>query len=183
MRLWHFILRLWKRDKLLFILLALLVGVVLPQVIGWVVEDYANMGWRSILALLLIAYSCVRIVQIGRGVVGRTETPPIDKHLERAFRKGLIGSGHEIDQLIQAQGAKDEARRAMLWAEAASSLQAARRLRREIEEELESIDDILRFMADKRPEDKEGMEGLAMYRKEVEKELKRAAALIHQPLG
>jgi hypothetical protein len=86
----------------------------------------------------------------------------------------------QFKELVAEEGPKELARRAKLWHEAASSVRAARRLQRDIEDELDAIDDIRRYAAKHRPEDNEGMQGLELYRREIEQELVRAETLIRQ---
>jgi hypothetical protein len=90
-------------------------------------------------------------------------------------RKARLNSSKQLDSMTAEE---DIARRARLSKEALSSLPAARQLHREIEDELETIDDILRYTTKERPNDKEGIQGLEMYRKELEQELSRVNGVI-----
>jgi len=131
----------------------------------------------DILGLGLVVWG---LFELRRLIALRSENAPFDKRLERAFRNGSIGSGHQFDELIREQFTRDEAHRTKLWEEAASNPRAARRLQRAIQQELEAVDGIIRYNADHRPEDKAGLQDLALLRKETEQELERAAALIRQ---
>jgi len=52
----------------------------------------------DILGLGLVVWG---LFELRRLIALRSENAPFDKRLERAFRKGLIGSGHQFDELIR----------------------------------------------------------------------------------
>jgi hypothetical protein len=181
MLLWHFISRLWKYDKLLLVSLVLLAGLFYPMV-TWAVSLYPHQGWRALFYPAGMAYVLLRLIHMARERVDRgvdhneSATVDEDRRMERVFRKG---AKQEFDELVAEEGPKQEARRRTLWAEAASSIKTARQLQREIQGELEAIDDIMRYMVKRTPNDKAGIQDIALRRKEIEQELARAADLIH----
>jgi len=83
-------------------------------------------------------------------------------------------------QQLEERIAQDIGHRTMQWSAAASSVRAARDLEREIKEELQATDEIRRYAAEHRPDDKEGMQDLDVRRRQLEDELERVAGLIRQ---
>jgi len=174
---WHFMARLWKRDKLLLVSLLLVAGLLYP-IATWAVNEYARQGWRPLFFPAAIVYVLLRLIHMARERVARAASAAVeqDKRMGRVFRKG---SKQDFDELVMEEGPKLEGERARLWAEAASSPRAARELRQAIHDELEAIDEIMRYMVKRTPDDKAGIQDIALRRKEIERELARAADLIH----
>ena len=124
-----------------------------------------------VLALGLLAVLLVLRAISRRTVAGRMQTLMTD-------RTDPAGSKQQLEELMAEEGAKEAVRRARLWEEATSSLRAARKLQRAIEEDRKANEDIRRYVAERRPDDKEGMLDLKLRRKEIEQELERVAGLI-----
>ena len=172
---WHFIQRLWKHDKLLLVSLVLMAGLVYPMV-TWAINDYPDRGWLVLFYPAFMVYGFVRILLVARRSVDRAEGAVVDQdqRMEKVFRKG---SQQDFDALVMEEGARQEAERAKLWADAVSSPRAARQLRQAIRDELQALDDIMRYMVKETPHDTAGIQDIAMRRKEVEQELARVATL------
>jgi hypothetical protein len=172
------ILRLWKGDKLLLILSAVLAYVVVWSVFAFA-DEYHSTGWRALLLPALSAYFFFRALQYARlraSTLEHTNTADEAKQLKRFLRVGA--NRQQFGELVAEEGPKLLAHRASLWAEAPSSLETARQLQREIQDELAALDDIIASMAKHTPHNREEMEGLAQYRKEVEQEFERAVELV-----
>ena len=178
MRVWHFISRLWKEDKLLFVSLALVTSLAYPMT-TWGLDEYRYDGWRTLLYPALIIYALFRLFQIARVRLDRAESTTADEAKRQAslFLNTPEGS-KQFDELIAGEYAKDEARRTTLWAEAASSARAARQLKKAIQDDLQANDDIMRDMLKRRPDDKAAIQDIALRRKEIEQELARVRDLI-----
>jgi hypothetical protein len=172
------ILRLWKDDKLLLILSAILAYVAVWSVFAFA-DEYRATGWRALLLPAMAAYFFFRVLQYARmraSTLGKTNTADDAKQLKRFLRMGA--STQQFEALVAEDGPKLLAHRASLWAEAPSSLRTAHQLQQEIQDELTALDDVIASMAKHTPHDREEMEGLAQYRKEVEQELERAVELV-----
>jgi hypothetical protein len=171
-------LRLWKGDKLLLILSAILAYVVVQSVFAFA-DEYHTTGWRALLLPAMGAYLFFRVLQYARlraSTLGETNTADEAKQLKRFLRVGA--STEQFGALVAEDGPKLLAHRASLWAEAPSSLRTARQLQREIQDELVALDDIIASMPKHTPHDRKEIEGLAQYRKEVEQEFERAVELV-----
>lgn len=95
-------------------------------------------------------------------------------------QKDTSSSRQQIYEVMAEKYAEDEARRTRQWGEAASNLRAARQLQRDIQDELRAIDDIRRYMAERKADDKAGIQDIDLRRKEIEQELERVSGLIRQ---
>ena len=134
---------------------------------GWLI---AAPGRQKLFALALVAVGAWRVR------AGLRERP-WGKQMQTLMssRKERLSASKPFDS---ATVEEEIALRAKLSEEAVSSLPAARQLHRDIENELEAIDDILHYTVKERPNDKEGIQGLRVYRRELEQELNRVAGLI-----
>lgn len=172
-----FVARLWRVDKLLLISLVVVAIAIYPMV-TWAVDDYPRRGWRSLLYIGFMVYALLRLIYIARKRVDREDSTTVAaaERMQRVFRKG---SQQDYDHLVAEEGAMQEAERAGLWAEAASSPRAARQLRQALQDEVQALDDIMRSMVKRSPTDKAGIEDIATLRKETEQQLARVRDLIH----
>jgi len=171
--------RLWKGDKFYLFVLVFFAGLFVWSLFQFA-DTYALEGWRAIFLPALCAYAVLKVRRlIGQQVkmFGPRVTADEAKRMEKAF-KNPNGSKQLIDELVADEGPKLLAHRASLWEKAPSSLRAARELQQDIQAELETVDDIIGSAAKHRPDDKKELAGLIEYRKELERDLERAAALI-----
>ena len=95
-----------------------------------------------------------------------------------AGRKDL--SWQQMDELVGQEIKEEQSRRTKLRHEAASNVRSARQLQRELQDDLQEIDDIRRNEANKGQQDRAGMEQLSLRRKQLEQELNRVADVIRQ---
>ena len=172
--------RLWKGHKFYFAVLVFIAGLFVWSLFQFA-DTYALEGWRAIILPALCAYAFLRVLRlIGQQVkmFGPRITAAEAKRMEKALKDPNKGSQPLFDELVAEEGPKLLAHRASLWERAPSSLKAARELQQDIKAELATIDDIIGYAAKHRPEDKKELAGLIQYRKELEHDLERAAALI-----
>ena len=171
--------RLWKGDNFYFAVLVFIAGLFVWSLFQFA-DTYALEGWRAIILPALCAYAFFRVRRLSGQQVklfGPRITADEAKRMEKAF-KDPKGSQSLFDELVAEEGPKLLAHRASLWEKAPSSLRAARELQQDIKAELATMDDIISNAAKHRPEDKKELAGLIQYRKELEHDLERAAALI-----
>ena len=171
--------RLWKGDNFYLAVLVFIAGLFVWSLFQFA-DTYALEGWRAIILPVLCAYAFLRVRRLSGQQVkmfGPRITADEAKRMEKAF-KDPKGSRSLFDELVAEEGPKLLAHRAGLWEKAPSSLGAARELQLDIKAELATIDDIIGYAAKHRPEDKKELAGLIQYRKELEHDLERAAALI-----
>ena len=171
--------RLWEGNKLYLAVLVFIAGLFVWSLFEFA-DTYALEGWRAIILPALCAYAFLRVRRlIGQQVkmFGPRITADEAKRTEKAF-KDPKGSQSLFDELVAEEGPKLLAHRASLWEKAPSSLKAARELQQDIKAELATMDDIIGNAAKHRPEDEKELAGLIQYRKELEHDLQRAAALI-----
>ena len=126
--------RVWKEAKLHLVSIILVAGLLVYSAY-WAAELYQHDGWRILFYPAALAYTLVRLIQIGRDRTGREERAILEK-AELLEKTDPAAALNLLDSYFVTRHAATARERALLWESPSHDRKAAIKLERLLKEEL-----------------------------------------------
>jgi len=129
------LMRLWTEDKLLFVSIVVVVGVLVYSA-PWAIDSFHTDGWRSVLYLVILGYVIFRLIQIARRRIVHDEIDDILEKANQLEKTNPAAALDLLDSFFTARYKVATQQRAELWEVASHDRRAAIRLERLLKDEL-----------------------------------------------